>query len=252
MKYTKNLFKDGQINITINETLGDTISERINTYTDLFMVKSIANAYKNLMPHIPMRIFIPCLLGQRSDRRFDENQSFDLKIICDFINSCGFEKIIVFDPHSDVCLGMLNNSVKQEPLPFVKLCLQDTGTDNIVLVSPDAGAYKKVFKYAQELNLPLIAANKFRASDNNITLSILGDVKDKECLIVDDYADGGRTFVELAKKLKEQGASRVCLYVSHGLFSYGFDEIEKHIDRVFCTNSIQDIRHPLVTQFAII
>ncbi len=62
-------------------------------------------------------------------------------------------------------------------------------------------------------------------------------MKGKYCVIVDDICDGGRTFIELAKTLKEGGAQRVVLYVTHGIFSKGIYPLEKYIDEVYTTNS---------------
>lgn len=76
-----------------------------------------------------------------------------------------------------------------------------------------------------------------------------GDVKGKQCLIVDDLADGGRIFKFLAEALKQQGAAEVYLYVTHAQFNYGFDELKETIDHVYCTNSYKDIDDDFVTQF---
>ncbi|MGJ8713927.1 MAG: phosphoribosyltransferase family protein [Maribacter stanieri] len=80
-------------------------------------------------------------------------------------------------------------------------------------------------------------------------ISIQSNVKGKECLIVDDLADGGRTFKFLAEALKKQGATKVFLYVTHGQFNYGFDELKESIDHIYCTNSYKDIDDNFVTQF---
>jgi len=77
-------------------------------------------------------------------------------------------------------------------------------------------------------------------------------VTGKDCLIVDDLADGGRTFKYLAEALKKQGASKVYLYVTHAQFNYGFEELKETIDHVYCTNSYKDIDDVFVTQFKVI
>ena len=83
-------------------------------------------------------------------------------------------------------------------------------------------------------------------------ISIQGDVKNKECLIIDDIADGGRTFRLLADALKNQGATKVFLYITHAQFNYGLDEVKQSIDHVYCTNSYRDIEDPFVTQYEVI
>jgi len=254
MKYTINTYPDSQVTASVYETEDPLlyIKERINNYADLFKVAAIVDAARTQRsPHIILDI--PCLFGQRSDVRFKENESFDLKIITNFINSLDLEQVFVFDPHSNVSLGLLNNSTKRSSFGFVKQTISalENGNGwgkNLTLVSPDSGAYKKVFSYAEDLKLPLVAANKFRDRDGKITLNILGDVKGKDCLIVDDLLDGGSTFHLLAEQLKQQGASKVFLYVSHAYFNKGID-FTPYIDHFYCTNSVKDITHDKVTQF---
>ncbi len=243
-------YPDSQINVKINGGQVIEIKERINSYEDLFILKSLVEISDNYY-NKSNSLFIPCLFGQRSDRRFSENESFGLKIICDFINSMNFDRVKIFDPHSDVSVALINRSQKVNSFSFVEDTVNLIGKDDLMLVSPDAGAYKKVFSYSDLLKLPLVAANKFRDLAGNVTLNILGDVKDKKCLIVDDLLDGGYTFHLLAKQLKEQGASKVYLYISHAYFNKGVD-FSEYIDGFYCTNSVKDIIDPKVTQFKII
>jgi ribose-phosphate pyrophosphokinase len=189
---------------------------------------------------------IYCLIGQRSDRRFGENESFDLKVIANFINSMNFDQVNIFHPHSDVSLALIDNSRKLSHFDFVKQAYQAEGIP--VLVSPDAGAYKTTHELAGILGADLIPSNKVRV-DGVPSISIQGDVQGKNCLIVDDIADGGRTFKLLATELKQQGAKRVTLYVSHGQFNYGYDELKESLDHIYCTNSYKDIENDFVTQF---
>ncbi len=240
-------YPDGQINVQVEGGCPTKIIRRVNSYEDLFILKSEREAMDNYygVDMIHTTLVIPCMFGQRSDKRFQEGESFGLKIITDFISAMNFNKVKIFDPHSDVTLALINNSVKISSFNYVQETVNNIvkiGGDitTLTLVSPDAGAYKKVFKYAEDLNLPLVAANKFRDLQGNVTLNILGNVKDKECLIVDDLLDGGYTFILLAQQLRLQGASKVFLYISHGMFSKGYKELEKHLDGIYCTNSYKE------------
>lgn len=227
---------------------GDTIlKQRINSYEDLFFIRACAD----VLQHQGIggwSLFIPCMFGQRSDRRFVNFQSFDLKLITDIINECRFDEVEILDPHSDVTMALIENSVKKSSLEFVKKAVDDLykpkngiNTCNFTLVSPDAGAYKKVFEYGEAMNLPVVAAVKHRDTEGKISLTFMGDVKDKHCLIIDDLCDGGYTFEVLGKALKEQGAYRVYLYITHGIFSKGFIELTKWISHIYCTNSVKDL-----------
>jgi ribose-phosphate pyrophosphokinase len=243
-------YPDGQLNVEVLE-FKQSFTFRIESYKDLFILKSIVDVYNyNKMPIID--ITIPCLFGQRSDRRFKDNESFGLKIITDFINDLNIPFVYILDTHSDVSLALINNSNKLKANEFINKTIADINNKSIVLVSPDSGAYKRVFSLAEYLNLPLVAANKFRDLDGKITLNITGDVKDKECLILDDIADGAFTFYLLAKQLKELGASKVYLYVTHGYFNKGFELLKEYIDHIYCTDSVKTIENNnYVTQFKI-
>ncbi len=222
------------------------LTERINSYEDLMYIRAIADIAHNKGFINSIDFFLPCLFGQRSDRRFSEDQSFDLKLITDIINACGFWKVKIFDPHSDVAMALINNSVRVSSFEYVKQTVEDITsqpdyTGDLVLIAPDAGAFKKVFEYGEKLGLPVVGALKHRDKDGKVTLIFSHDVTYKNCLIVDDLCDGGYTFLVLADALRKHGAKTVYLYVSHGLFSKGFGELIKQINHIYCTNSVKDL-----------
>lgn len=249
MKYEIKKFKDGQVTANIIENGNLDIKIRGNSYEDLFTAAAIKEAWdaensENKTTIAKLTIF--CLIGQRSDRRFNKGGSFDLKVISTFINAMQFDKVFILHPHSPISLALINNSEKISHFEYVEKVYKTIG--NPILVSPDAGAYKTTHGIAEALNADLVPSNKVRVNGAPV-ISIQGDVKDKECLIVDDLADGGRTFKSLAKALKDQGATKVFLYVTHGQFNYGFDELKKTIDHIYCTNSYKNIDDKFVTQF---
>lgn len=260
MKYTKTTYPDGQISAKVQVDELDKrdhtqyIHERINSYEDLIYVVSIADALRSA-GFKEIVCVIPCLFGQRSDMRFKLGQSFDLKIITNIINTCGFVEVRILDPHSPVSLGLVNNSIKLSPIEFVRKADADILSREKItptFIAPDAGAYKKVFGFGEELNRPVISAVKHRSLEGKVHLEFTGQVRDRVCLIVDDLCDGGYTFTSLAKALRANHAARVYLYVSHGYFSKGFVELQKDIDHIYCTNSVMDITNDFVTQFRVI
>jgi ribose-phosphate pyrophosphokinase len=251
MKYSIKKFNDGQVAAKL-ESAGDLeVSIRGNTYEDLFSAASAKEAWdadpQNKSSFATLTIY--CLIAQRSDRRFNKGESFDLKVVAGFINSMGFDTVKILHPHSPISLALINRAEKISHLEFVKQAYDAIGSP--ILISPDAGAYKTTHEIAETLNASLIPSNKVRV-DGEPQISIQGDVEGKECLIVDDLADGGRTFKYLAEKLKAQGAGKVFLYVTHGQFNYGFDELKETIDHVYCTNSYRDIEDDFVTQFKLV
>ncbi|MEI8631794.1 phosphoribosyltransferase family protein [Vibrio sp. PP-XX7] len=87
----------------------------------------------------------------------------------------------------------------------------------------------------------MIQAQKLRnlKTGEIIKTEVLGDVKGKKVLIADDICDGGRTFVELAKVLKSEGATEISLFVTHGIFSKGFEVFAGLIDVIYTTDSFK-------------
>lgn len=248
--YEKIKYADSQVSIKLDESILQTavdtpifILTRFNNYEDLFY---LLGATEVLRSRNFQNIYagITCLLGQRSDQRFEETQSFDLRIISDILNSQNYTAVILNEPHSMVAPGMIRNSRLMPQSVFMNHVMDTMYTQmpgqRFTFVSPDAGAYKRIYKLAERYNVPMVAANKFRDKDGP-KVSFLGDVKDQVCVIVDDYCDGGRTFIQLAKLLREQGAKNVVLAVPHFLASYGIECLMEDIDFVITTNSIRDI-----------
>ncbi|GAA0738152.1 phosphoribosyltransferase family protein [Gaetbulibacter jejuensis] len=252
MIYETKKFKDGQVTAKIIGTGNLHVKIRGNNYEDLFRAASIKEAWDNenvTSKGLSSILTIYCLIGQRSDRRFNESESFDLKVISRFINTMNFDRVELFHPHSSVALALINNSKELNSYKFIKMAYEEIGAP--ILVSPDAGAYKNTHKIAEILKTDLIPSNKIRINGKP-KIEIQGNIKGRDCLIVDDIADGGRTFKDLAKALKNLGASKVFLYVSHAQFNYGFDELKEYIDHIFCTNSYRDIEEAIITQYKVI
>ncbi len=252
MQYEIKKFKDGQVAAKLLQEGNLDVHLRGNSYEDLFAIATIKEAWdaeNSTNKTATASLTLYCLIGQRSDRRFNAKESFDLKVIARFINAMNFDKVAILHPHSAISLAMIENACTLSHFPFVKKAFDAIG--NPVLVSPDAGAYKTTHEIAEKLGADLVPSNKVRV-EGAPQISIQGDVKGKRCLIVDDIADGGRTFMLLAKALKEQGAAKVFLYVTHAQFNYGFEELKETIDHVYCTNSYKDIDYGFVTQFKVI
>lgn len=252
MKFKIKKFHDGQIASKITEGGNLEVKIRGNCYEDLFTAASIKEAWDNDSIENKNKVAtleIACLIGQRSDRRFNKGESFDLKVIAQFINAMHYDNVKILHPHSHITLALINKSEAIDHFEHVKSAFLTIG--NPTLISPDAGAYKATHEIAQKLNANLIPSNKVRVNGNP-EISIQGEVKGMNCLIVDDLADGGRTFIHLAEELRRQGALGVYLYVTHGQFNYGFDELKQYLDGVFCTNSFREIEDDFVTQFKVI
>lgn len=170
----------------------------------------------------------------RQDRVMTEGESLSLRVFCDFINSMKYDLVCLTDPHSDVATALINNVSVNKQCCWGAQGISRRNYDAIV--SPDAGALKKIYPQAQIADLPVIEAMKTRDINTGEVSEprFNAEVKGKRLLIVDDICDGGRSFLNLGKVLKESGAVRVDLFVTHGIFSYNAKEnLAQYIDNVY-------------------
>ena len=255
ISYKISKFPDGQQSITISNFLIDSdkysavqLSSRMNSFRDIELI-ICANQILKEMGVEKVELYVPYFIGARSDRKFGEGQTNYLKnVICPIINSQGFSKVIVMDPHSDVLEACLNNFSKLNNFGLVRFALSniiDNKDTKVGLISPDAGALKKIFDVAKEFNISNVTtASKVRdiISGNIIRteLPIMDLVDIEDIIIIDDICDGGRTFIELAKVIRLQTDKPIHLIVTHGIFSAGFDELEKHFESIWTTDSIHE------------
>jgi ribose-phosphate pyrophosphokinase len=199
-------------------------------------------------------VYLPYMPYQQADRDFSVGECFSLKTITKILNMMPPQvSYVIFDPHSDVAPALLDNGVIETNEDFIKDVL--TNIDNmsqtstkeyklseqLVVLSPDAGAYKKIYKLCDAIgfNGQIESANKYRdteTGDLEVRLS-LDDFEGKDVLIIDDICMGGRTFIELAKLLHRRNVRNVYLAISHGVFSNGFEELSGLFTGIFTTNS---------------
>lgn len=219
-----------------------TIIARIQESEDLIRLAMIKDALEKI-DRTPINLFLPYLPYARQDRVCDTGESFSLKVFCNLINNLNFNQVIICDPHSEVSPALLNNvmvisqlDIINKYLAFINVAKQST------LISPDAGANKKISLLAGYLeHKEFVRADKLRDLSNGKikeTIVYSDDLKGRNCLIVDDICDGGRTFIELAKVLKSKNAGKIILYITHAIFSQGVKTLFINgIDEIWTTNS---------------
>lgn len=201
-------------------------------------------------------LYMDYLPYARQDRVCNEGESLSLKVVGDFINSLKFDSVVCKDIHSEVGVFALDN-LRHHTLPLVADRLRFVcKPENTVLVSPDAGANKKVLGFAKSAGYTqVVRADKTRdLATSAITGTIVysESVGDKDFLIVDDICDGGRTFIELAKELRKLTTGKVFLYVTHGIFSAGTKVFDGLIDHVYTCNPVgatgyEASKQPIIT-----
>ena len=256
LMYDISKFPDGQQSITIPEWFSSEdsamIVARLNNFKDLELIICANQALRNNGCQ-EVRLKVPYFLGSRSDRKFVEGSVNYLKqVICPIINSQGFSEVIVLDPHSDVLEACLNNYKKIDNSTLVQWALTKIDNKNdaparTAIVSPDAGALKKIYDIAKRFGIEnVVTAAKVRDLKTGQILKTELPNADwtgvQNLVIIDDICDGGRTFNELAKAIRESGyAADLYLIVTHGIFSQSFNELSKNFTKIFSTNSYPDI-----------
>jgi len=290
-KYEISRFPDGQQSLRLIEdgyntfkSLRDSdsahgiiIESRLNTFSDLEIIICATQALKEVGVK-NISLYIPYCIGARSDRKFMEGGINYVKhVIAPIINSQGYNKVTILDPHSDVLEACINNFEKQDNINLLTFALKDyflskgfetwnpTNFDGVRLVSPDAGALKKVFHVAEKIGYKgeVIIASKHRNLETGMidytNVPISANDADKDVFIIDDICDGGRTFIEIAKAINKfrivassihpihpDNHGKNYLIVTHGIFSAGFDLLAEYFDGIYCTNSVKDIQDGII------
>lgn len=260
-------FPDGQPHIKINSTDGS-IDCRINTPEDLFKVAQAIDILNHKGVKYP-NLMIWHLMGARMDRRLSDNEPYTLKVICDIINTFAVDTVTVFCPHSKSTSDLLDNyeefDIRKEAIFFdtciLKFLQINFETINkfgqlssevrnlcrqkpLSIVFPDMGAIKRfsnspLLSWWQDASIVIMDKDRDKRTGKINGIEIVkGNVNDN-CIIIDDLCDGGRTFVEAARVLRNKGALKIGLSVAHGVFSKGVHL--EGLDFVSSSNSYSDI-----------
>jgi ribose-phosphate pyrophosphokinase len=203
------------------------------SHAELFEILLINDALKRAGWALH-ELVIPYIPYGRQDRVTEYGEAHSLKVFADVINPLNLLNVKTYDPHSHVTDTLINNLTIVEQYEIFGPMLQNKG--NVCLIAPDLGASKKIEKFSNKF--PVVQCLKKRTNDG-IIIDILGDeynrleVMDRDCYIVDDICDGGRTFIEVAKLIKRYNPKSLNLMVTHGFFTNGFGELNKHFDKIY-------------------
>ncbi len=243
-------FNGGEPHIKILEelTLEDelTITIRIRNFNEMGMLLIATDALRRMEVE-KVHLVLPYFPAARQDRVMVAGESLSVKVYTDIINAQNYQSVTILDAHSEVTPALLNRVKNISNHSFVTKCLQDE--NDYVLISPDGGALKKIYKLAQFLNgVPVVECSKMREVKTGKLSGFkvyADDLEGKTCVIVDDICDGGGTFLGLAQKLKEKNCGKLMLIVTHGIFSKGLETLTETFDKVYSTNSFSDFENTL-------
>ena len=206
---------------------------------DVFIIQSTCNpANYNLMELLIMvdackrasagRItaVIPYYGYARQDRKPAGRSPISAKLVANMLEAAGVDRMLTMDLHAGQIQGFFDipvDNLYAQPL-FVKDLKNSpmVKSGNTMIISPDAGGVPRARAVAKKLNLDIAIIDKRRDRANESeAMNVIGDVKGKQCIIVDDIIDTGGTLVKAAKALEQEGAVEVQAYITHGVLSNG-------------------------------
>jgi len=242
-------FQDNEIYVEINENI------RGNS---IFVVQSTSNpANDNLMELLicidalrrssakNITAVIPYFGYARQDRKVVPRTAISAKLVSNLITNAGANRILSVDLHAGQIQGFFDIPVDNlfaTPI-FARHIKKNIKTNNLICVAPDVGGVERTRALSRRINVGIAIIDKRRpAPGKSEVMNIVGNVKNKICVIVDDIIDSGGTIVNAAKALKDKGAKEVYVYITHAVLSgSAVDKIKKsQIKKLIITDTIDN------------
>ncbi len=252
-------FSDGEFSVSYEESIRG---------RDVFLVQSTFPNSDNFMELLLMIdaakrasarniiAVIPYFGWARQDRKDKPRVSIGAKLVADILSVAGINRVITMDLHADQIQGFFDVPVDHLYASGVLLpYLQSLQLENMVIASPDVGGSKRANTYAKYLGCPLVLCNKTRLRANVVdSMQIIGDVVDKNVIIVDDIVDTAGTITKAADLMKEAGARSVRACASHCVMSGPANDnvLNSALEEIVFTDSIPySNRCPKVKQISV-
>ena len=252
-------FSDGEFSVSYEESIRG---------RDVFLVQSTFPNSDNFMELLLMIdaakrasarniiAVIPYFGWARQDRKDKPRVSIGAKLVADILSVAGINRVITMDLHADQIQGFFDVPVDHLYASGVLLpYLQSLQLENMVIASPDVGGSKRANTYAKYLGCPLVLCNKTRLRANVVdSMQIIGDVVDKNVIIVDDIVDTAGTITKAADLMKEAGARSVRACASHCVMSGPANDnvLNSALEEIVFTDSIPySDRCPKVKQISV-
>jgi ribose-phosphate pyrophosphokinase len=167
---------------------------------------------------------IPYYGYSRQDRRVNSARvPISARLVADFIRCSGIKRILTIDLHSEQIQGFFDipvDNVYASNIMVEDIKKTQKNIDDIIVVSPDIGGVQRARAVAKQIDAELAIIDKRRPMENKAeVMHVIGEVKNKVCLIVDDIIDTGGTLIQAAKSLKERGSKKVVAYITHPILS---------------------------------
>ena len=238
-------FADGEFEVSFEESIRG---------CEVYLVQSIFPNCDNLLELLLMIdaakrasaknivAVMPYFGWARQDRKDKPRVSIAAKLVSDLIATAGVDRVICMDLHAEQIQGFFNVPVDHLYASSVFIpYLQSLKLDNMAIATPDVGGAKRANSYAKYLDLPLVLCHKQRAKANVVAkMTVIGEVKDKNVILIDDMVDTAGTITKAANLMMENGARSVRALCSHAIMSDpASDRVqESAIEEMIFTNSI--------------
>ena len=242
-------FPDNEIYVEINENI------RGNS---IFVVQSTSNPVNDNLMELLICIdalrrssaknitaVIPYFGYARQDRKVVPRTAISAKLVSNLITDAGANRILSVDLHAGQIQGFFDIPVDNlfaTPI-FARHIKKNIKTNNLICVAPDVGGVERARALSRRINVGIAIIDKRRpAPGKSEVMNIVGNVKNKICVIVDDIIDSGGTIVNAAKALKDKGAKEIYVYITHAVLSgSAVDKIkESQIKKLIITDTIDN------------
>ncbi len=239
-------FPDGEIGIQILENVRGKdvfLLQSAARHPNHFLMELLilADAFKRASARSIVAV-MPYFPYARQDRKDKGRVPITAKLMANLLEKAGITRLLTMDLHTEQIQGFFDIPVDHlyaRPV-FVK-ALKEIGIQDAVVVSPDIGSNKMARKFAEDLKVDIAIVDKRRISAEKVEMNaLIGDVRVKTAILVDDICSTGKTLEMAAKVCKGQGAKKVIAVISHALFMGG-PSLEG-IDQVLITDSIAPLK----------
>ena len=242
-------FSEGNTFVRVNETVRDRdvlLVQTIGMHSNDELVEILfwMDAFKRSNA-LSCTLIMPYFGYGKGDKKDEPRVSIRARVCAECMELAGADRFVTMDLHAPQLQGFFKRPVDHLfAMPMLTEIAKRLGTENMVVVSPDAGFAKQARKFADALRLPIAIGDKTRTdhTENAQVLEIIGDVKDKNCLIVDDFTISGGTLVNLAETLRAKGARDIVAMLSHNIISpQGVQRINASpIRAVYSTDTVEN------------
>jgi len=246
-------FADGEIRVEINENIrgrdafviqSTSTPVNSNVMELLVMIDALKRASARRITAV-----IPYFGYARQDRKMASRAPISAKLVADLLTTAGAHRILTLDLHAGQIQGFFNipvDTLSARPI-FIQDLKKNTNGKQLVFVSPDAGGTERARSYAKRFDVEIAIIDKRRPEPGaSQVMHVVGDVEDRECIIVDDIIDSGGTLCGAAQALLDKGANSVKAYITHGVLTEAADEKINNsvLKELVCTDTIK-ITRPL-------